>query len=497
MQYKWTVLLVTTIGIVMSGIDSRIVIVGLPEVAHALNATAEEAIWFTQAYVFGATVAVLVIGRTADIVGRVRIYNIGFAIFTVGSLLTGLSQNPEQVIIFRGVQGVGSAFITTVSATLITDATPRNELGFAVGINQIAFRAGAMAGLTLSGVILSFLDWRFLFLVNVPIGIFGTLWSKGKLKEIAPLDRAAPMDWLGFGLVTISLSGLLLALTYAAYGVSSLNVVIFFFIISGISFVLFVYQEIKTDYPLLDLRLLKIPEFTGGSVAALINAISWGALLLILSLYFQIGLGMSPLQAGILILPFEVAFLSTGPLSGRLSDRHGPGAFMLGGLAVQSAGLFLFSTLGVNSSYAYAVIYMAIFGSGVGLFASPNMSAVMGAVPSNRRGIASAIRGTAWNVGYTISLNLAILLLSFTIPYQTVSNLIASEVTTISTANRELFVQSLKTAYFWLGVVNTTAIIPTLFGINAFNKKRAKEDGQELPLRDSPRSEEGLPRPFD
>jgi len=395
------------------------------------------------------------------------------------------------------VQGVGSAFITTVSVTLITDATPRNELGFAVGINQIAFRAGSMAGLTLSGVILSFLDWRFLFLINVPIGIFGTLWSKGKLKEIAPLDRAAPMDWLGFGLITVSLSGLLLALTYAAYGVTSLGLVIVFFVTSGVSFALFVYQEIKTQYPLLDLRLLKIREFTGGSVAVMINAVAWGALLLIISLYFQIGLGMSPLQAGILILPFEVAFLATGPLSGRLSDKHGQGAFMLSGLAIQSAALFLFSTLGVNTSYAYAVIYMVIFGSGVGLFASPNMSAVMGAVPSNRRGIASAIRMTAWNVGYTVSLNLAILLLSFTIPYQTVSNLIASEVTTISTANRELFVQSLKSAYFWLGVVNTTAIVPTLFGINAFNRKRSNVAGTERTINNSEKSEEGLPRPLD
>lgn len=497
MQYKWTVLLVTTVGIVMSGIDSRIVIVGLPEVAHALNATAEEAIWFTQAYVFGATVAVLVIGRTADIIGRVRIYNIGFGIFTIGSLLTGISQTPEQVILFRVVQGIGSAFISTVSATLITDATPRNELGFAVGINQIAFRAGSMAGLTLSGVILSFLDWRFLFLINVPIGIFGTLWSKGKLKEIASLDRAAPMDWTGFALISVSLSCLLLALTYLAYGASSLNYILAFSVVCIATFALFVYQEIRTEFPLLDLRLLKIPEFTGGSLAALINAIAWGALLLILSLYFQIGLDMSPLQAGILILPFEFSFLSTGPLCGRLSDRHGQGAFMVLGLAVQSAGLFLFSTLGVDSSYVLAVIYMMIFGAGVGIFASPNMSAVMGSVPPNRRGIASAIRTTAWNVGYTVSLNLAIVLLSFTMPYQTVSTLISSEVPTISAANRELFVESLKNAYFWLAVINTTAIVPTLFGINAFRKKRGRKVTDQTAEEDKLVDKNDLPRPMD
>ena len=459
----------------MSGIDSRIVIVGLPEVAHALNASAEQAIWFTQAYVFGATISVLMIGRTADIIGRVRIYNLGFAIFTVGSLLTGLSQTADQVILFRGIQGFGSAFLATVSATLITDATPRNELGFAVGINQIAFRAGSMAGLTISGVILSFLDWRFLFLINVPIGIFGTWWSHGKLKEVAPLDVAAPMDWTGFGLITVSISGLLLALTYAAYGVTSLNLILFFFAICFVSLGLFVYQETRTKHPLLDLRLMRIPEFSGGSIAVMINAIAWGALLLILSLYFQIGIGMSPLQAGILILPFEFAFLATGPLSGRLSDRYGQTPFTITGLIVQSFALFLFSTLGTSSSYLFAVIYMMIFGAGVGLFASPNMSAVMGAVAPNRRGIASAIRTTAWNVGYTISLNLAIVLMSFTLPYPTVSALIASNITTISSANRELFVESLKSTYFWLGVINTTAIVPSLFGSKLFSARPVTE----------------------
>ena len=462
----------------MSGIDSRIVIIGLPEVAHALNATAEQAIWFTQAYVFGATIAVLMIGRTADVIGRVRIYNIGFSIFTVGSLLTGLSQTPDQVILFRGVQGFGSAFITTVSATLITDATPRNELGFAVGINQIAFRAGSMAGLTLSGIILSFLDWRFLFLVNVPIGIFGTIWSHGKLKEIAPLDVAAPMDWIGFGLITVSITTLLLALTYAAYGITSIDLVLLFFAICFVTLGLFVYQEIRTKYPLLDLRLLRIPEFTGGSFAVMINAVAWGALLIILSLYFQIGLGMGPLEAGIMILPFELAFLATGPLSGRFSDKLGPLRFTISGLVVQSTALFLFSTLGTNSPYYLSVIYMVMFGSGVGLFASPNMSAVMGAVPANRRGIASAFRTTAWNVGYTISLNLAIVLMSFTLPYQTVSALISSNISTISASSRELFVESLKSTYFWLGVINTTAIIPSLFGYRIFKSKK-----QEAPVK--------------
>ncbi|MFI5420663.1 MAG: MFS transporter [Nitrososphaerales archaeon] len=474
MQYKTTVLLVTTIGIVMSGIDSRIVIVGLPEVANALHADAEQAIWFTQAFVFGSTIAVLMIGRTADIVGRVRIYNVGFAIFTIGSLLTGLSQNANQVILFRGLQGFGSAFLITISATIITDVTPRNELGFAVGLNQIAFRAGSMAGLTISGIILSFLDWRFLFYINVPIGILGTYWSHKKLKEVAILERSAPMDWLGFALIGTSITGLLVALTYAAYGLTSLDLVLVSLIISLASLTLFVYRESRTPYPLLDLKLLKIPQFTGGTVAVLLNAISWGALLLILSLYFQVGLGMDPLHAGISILPFEFAFLASGPISGRLSDKYGKVPFTVSGLAIQSVSLFLFSTNGINTPYFYSVLYMVFFGLGVGLFASPNMSAVMLAAPLNRRGIASALRNTCWNVGYTISLNLAILLMSLTMPYQTVSSLISSNIATISVANRTLFIESLKTTYLWLGVINSIAIIPSLVGYHIFVPRKTK-----------------------
>lgn len=216
-RYKWTVVLVTTVGVIMAGIDSRIVIVGLPQVAAGLHADAEQAIWITQSYVLGSTVALLLIGRVSDVVGRVKMYTSGFLIFTVGSLLTSLAIDPTQAILFRFVQGLGSAILFTNSAAMIVDATPDNELGYFLGINQVAFRMGAMAGLTLSGIILTILvDWRALFYINVPIGIFGTLWGHAKLKEIAKLERRAPIDWPGFIAFTVFISSLLLALTLAA-----------------------------------------------------------------------------------------------------------------------------------------------------------------------------------------------------------------------------------------------------------------------------------------
>ncbi|HUK85536.1 MAG TPA: MFS transporter, partial [Candidatus Acidoferrum sp.] len=202
MQYKWVALTVTTIGILMVGLDTRIVIIGLPQVSQQLKANIEQAIWITQAYVLTNTLTLSVIGRLGDIFGRVKIYTYGFALFTVGSALTSLGQNPTEVIIFRGVQGIGAALVFTNSIAIATDSAPRNQLGLFLGINQIAFRAGALLGLTLSGLILSFFDWRALFYINIPIGIFGTFWARRQLQETALLDKDRHIDWVGFTLFT-------------------------------------------------------------------------------------------------------------------------------------------------------------------------------------------------------------------------------------------------------------------------------------------------------
>src|SRR5207245_1976269 len=363
-----------TVGVLMAGIDSRIVIVGLPQVASSLRADAEEPSGITQAYVLGSTVALLLVSRISDIVGRVKLYTSGFAVFTVGSLLTSLALDSAQVIAFRAIQGLGSAILFTNSAAMIVDATPSQELGLSLGINQVAFRMGSMAGLTLSGIILSFLDWRALFYVNVPIGIFGTAWARFRLREIGKLERGAPIDWGGFAAFTVFIMSLLLALTLAAYGVAA-----------------------------------------------------------------------------------------AGPLSGRLSDKYGHLPFTTSGLAVISLSLFLFSTTDESTPYSHLVGFMLLFGAGLGFFASPNISSIMGSVPPERRGIASGFRATFFNVGYTISLNLAILITTFTVPYALVTRIIASGNTAgISDAERMLFAQGIKSTYLWLAGINTLAILPSL-----------------------------------
>ncbi len=447
----------------MSGIDSRIVVIGLPQVASALKADTEQAIWFTQAYVLGSTVTLLLIGRVSDILGRVKVYITGFGIFTAGSFLTSVSQTPSQLIVFRFIQGVGSAVLFANSAAIITDATPAEKLGLALGINQVAFRGGAMLGLTLSGLILTALDWRALFYINVPIGIFGTLWAKKRLREISKPDRREPLDIRGFLIFTSSMTLILLFLTLAAYGGSELYLS-FPLLISGLVLAtVFYYVEKRTDYPLLDLSLLSIREFTGGIVAQLLNAVAWGAMMLLLSLYLQLVKGMSPLQAGFSLLPFDAAFLSVGPVSGRLSDKYGYLPFTVAGLSLMSISLFLLSNISNSTPYSIFILYVIIFGLGMGLFSSPNMSSIMGSVPARRRGVASALRATFFNVGFTMSFNIVILVMTATIPYAALTKLISlQEAGSSELPDSLLFTHALKSAFLCLCLINTAAVIPAV-----------------------------------
>ena len=463
MQYKWTVLTVTTIGVLMSGIDSRIVIIGLPTVAAALGADAEQAIWFTQAYIIGSTIALLFVGRVSDIFGKVKVYSLGFTIFTLGSLLTALSRSPDAFIAARIAQGLGSAALFANSAAIITDAFPPTELGTALGINQIAFRAGALAGLTLSGFVLAVLDWPYLFYINLPIGIFGTLWAVKRLRETGRPERIAPMDWRGFVTFTCFISSLLLTLTYAAYGTADLWFVAALVAVSVASFGSFVYLERRTEYPLLDLGLLAIREFTGGIVTQLLNAIAWGAFLLVASLYLQLVQGYSPLEAGIAILPFDLAFVVAGPLSGRWSDKYGTRPFATLGLAVISLTLVLFSSAGVSTPYHTIALYLLVGGVGMGLFASPNMSSIMGSVPVQRRAVASALRATFFNVGFTLSLNMAILVMTFSLPFPLITQIISSlNPGAIGLPDRVAFDQAISHVCLVMAAINFAAIAPSL-----------------------------------
>jgi MFS family permease len=234
-------------------------------------------------------------------------------------------------------------------------------------------------------------------------------------------------------------------------------------IVSALALLTFILYERRQADPLLDMSLLKIREFTGGIIAQLLNAIAWGAFLLLLSLYFQLVLDMSPLASGIAIIPFDISFLLVGPMSGKLSDKYGHLPFTTSGLAIASLGLYLFSTLTITTSTSTVIVYMILVGVGMGLFVSPNISSVMSSVPEKRRGIASAFRATFFQVGYVISLNAAVLIMTLVIPYRTITQVISVvNPITITSSEKTLFMKGLSTAYSWLATFNVIAIAPSV-----------------------------------
>lgn len=450
----------------MVGIDTRIVIIGLPQVSQQLKANIEQAIWITQAYVLTNTLTLSIIGRLGDIFGRVRIYTYGFALFTVGSALTSLGFTPTEVIVFRGIQGVGAALVFTNSVAIATDAAPRNQLGLFLGINQIAFRAGALLGLTLSGLILSFLDWRALFYINIPIGIFGTIWAHRRLKDTVPRDKNRSIDWVGFALFTGFLFCLMVGLTYGAYGTTGLPAAYSLFIASAVIIVAFILYERRAKLQLIYLKVFRIREVTGGLFAVLLNIITWTGVLLLLSLQFQLVENLSPLQAGLRIIPFELAFLAVGPTSGRLSDKYGrPIQYTITGLVLTSISLYLFSTTTATTSYALLSVYMITLGVGTGLFVAPNLRSIMSSVPQERHGVGSALFILFFNIGLTVSLNLTVLVMSFTAPYNLITQILTAVNTqSISASAKALFLSSLKNTYLAFTLINTLAIIPAALG---------------------------------
>lgn len=459
MKYQWVVLSVTTVGIFMAGLDTRIVLIGLPTIGESLRADLETLLWITQGYQIAITIGLLFLGRLTDMFGRVKIYNLGFAIFTVGSGLCVFSQTGQQLIIFRVIQGLGGAMLIANSVALITDATPAQELGFALGVNQIAFTLGAVLGLTVGGVLIDTTGWRAIFTLNIPVGIFGTVWAHSRLREISQMEKHSSFDYPGLFLFTTSLTSLMIVISLVTMSLIDEIGAAVLTLISLVTFALFLYVEPRRTEPLLDLRLFRIRLFSAGNVSQLLYSLGFGSISLIVIIYLQLIRGFDALTAGLLFLPLDVAFVSIGPISGRLSDRYGTRGLATLGMGVGTAGyvaLALFLT--ATTPLLQIEIILALIGLGLGLFSSPNISSVMGSVPPQRRGVASAVRATVFNAGNVVSIGLVAYIITTVIPYQVVSGIIIGGYTVLSPSESMGFVTGVSRAFI------VTAII-TLIGM--------------------------------
>jgi EmrB/QacA subfamily drug resistance transporter len=432
----------------MAGLDTRIVLIGLPTIAESLQADLETLLWVTQGYQIAITIGLLFLGRFTDIFGRVKVYNLGFVIFTVGSGLCVISQSGEQLIIFRVIQGVGAAMLITNSAALITDATPAAELGFALGVNQIAFTLGAVLGLTAGGVLIDTVGWRSIFTLNIPIGIFGTLWARLRLKEIAQTEKHAGFDYSGLFLFTTSLTLLLIVISLQTMAAIDNFGAAILYVISIVTFALFLYVEPRKAEPILDMGLFKIRLFSAGNISQFLYSLGFGSLSLIIILYFQLIRGYNALTAGLLFLPLDVAFVSIGPISGKLSDAYGTRGLATLGMAVGTVGYVALAFLMSDTTPLIQIeIILVLVGLGLGLFSSPNISAVMGSVPAQRRGVASGIRATVFNTGSVVSIGLVAYIITTAIPYQVVSGIITGGYTTLTPIEASGFVSGIARAF--------------------------------------------------
>jgi EmrB/QacA subfamily drug resistance transporter len=470
LDYKWVALSVTSVGTFMANLDSTIVVIGLPTILKDLHTSIVHGIWIITGYTLMMTIFLVLLGRLADLYGRVRLYNLGFAIFTVGSLFCALSRNGEQLIIFRFLQGAGASLLYANSGAIITDAFPRNELGMGLGINIMSVNLGAITGYTLGGIIITYFGWRSIFLLNLPIGIIGTILGYLNLKEISIKPVGQKFDYAGSILYCIGLSTILLALTMGD-PLSIRNIAI---LVCGLAvFVAVIFVELKQKYPTLDLTLFKIRQFALGNIAGFLNGIGFSCGPFLRSLYLQLILGYSAAKTGLLLIPMEIIVFIISPISGKLSDKYGSQVLSSVGLALNAAALFWFSTLNQKSSYAEVLVSLILFGFGMATFFSPNSSAVMGSVTSEKRGIANGIRMTVNQTSNVLSVPFSLLLMTLVMPYTKLSQIVNSS-QLLNSNEGPLFMKAINYACFILGIITLAAVIPSLGMSSGKNQKTSR-----------------------
>jgi MFS family permease len=427
--YKWLALSNTTVAVLLATIDSSIMLVAMPAIFRgiALNPLAPGntfyLLWMILGFLIVSSVLVVSLGRLGDIFGRVRMYNLGFVVFTAASLVLTLDPFTAQagalwLIVFRIVQGIGAAFLVANSAAILTDAFPPNQRGLALGINNIAGISGSFIGLILGGV-LAAIHWRLVFLVSVPFGLFGTVWSYLKLKEVGE-RHLARIDWAGN--ITFA-AGLILLMIGITSGIQPANgsdmgwtsaPVLLLLAAGAASLAAFAVIEAEAPSPMFRLPLFRIKPFTFGTLSTFLSAIGRGGLMFMLIIWLQ-GIWLplhgysfeeTPLWAGIFMLPLTFGFLIAGPLSGYLSDRLGARYFATGGMIGAAASFVLLMLLPVDFSYPPFAAILFLNGLSMGAFAAPNRAAIMNSLPARDRGAGGGMNSTFQNSAQVLSIGL-------------------------------------------------------------------------------------------
>ncbi|MEM3676127.1 MAG: MFS transporter [Thermoplasmataceae archaeon] len=438
-QYKWIALSNTTIGVLMASINGTITLISLPAIFRGIELSPLQPgsfvylIWILMGFNIVTATLLVTFGRLSDIFGRVRLFNLGFAVFTLGSILLFITPGKGdtgalELVVFRIIQGVGAAFLFSNSAAILTDAFPLEERGKALGINQVAFLGGSFVGLILGGILSGInvslgpvhLDWNSVFLVSVPVGLLGTVWSYLKLEETSQMNKNQRIDYAGNIIFAGGLTVALVAVTYGLlpYGSSVMgwgNPWVIAGIAAGVGLLaIFPFVELKVKQPMFRMDLFKIRAFAAGNFASLLSSIGRGGVMFMLIILLQgiylplhgYSFESTPFWAGIYMLPMTAGFMVMGPLSGALSDRYGARGLATGGMVIVGAAFIGLMLLPYNFNYIEFAIIIFTMGIGNGMFAAPNTAAIMNSVPAETRGAASGMRSTLQNSGMTASMGI-------------------------------------------------------------------------------------------
>ncbi len=423
--YEWVALSVTTLGALLAALQGSALLIALPDILVSLRASFLTIMWVLLGYLLITTALVPVIGRLADMFGRKNLYNAGFLVFTLGSLAAGLSQvqfHGADLLIARMVQGVGGALLLTNSTAIVTDAFKSGRVGLGLGVNQIAAAAGFVLGPVVGGL-LTALSWRWVFLINVPLGIFGSIWGIKRLREPVALPGRQKFDWIGSLTFTLGLGAVLMALSMIAFPSWGWTIIYVLFVVGPILLIAFVITELRTAQPMLNVRLFGGRLFTFANLANLLNGVARGAVLFLLIFFLQGPYGKDPLTAGLMMAPFGLAFMLIGPISGHLSDHHGPRILGTIGLLVSAAGLAGLATVSDRTPFWELAVWMALMGGGSGFFNSPNTSAIMTSVRPDQRGMAAGVRMMLAYTGQMLSIAIAFPLVLAKIPPKVMMNI--------------------------------------------------------------------------
>ena len=406
---KWLVMLVVGVGGFMAALNSASLIIILPTLQSDLHTDLINILWVLLSYTLASAVLLLSVGRLADLIGNKRIYLLGYLIFGLGSLLCALANNVWVLIAARFVQGVGGALLMANTSAIITHTFPRRELGRALGVASLAFSVGTTLGPIVGGILTDKINWHWAFWFNVPIAAVGLLLAARYLyNEVGARSQTARerFDWAGAILLAVSLSALLYFVSLGPlYGWGSARI-LGALVLSIVAAALFIYSQLRVAQPLLQLRLFNNRLFTMANLSASLASMGMIAVLFLMPFYLEDVLHYSLFLSAVLLTPYPVTMLIIAPISGWLSDRFGSRTLGTIGMALAALSLLWMSTLTIHSSYGEVAVRLVVLGLGMGLFQSPNNSAVMSAAPANARGVASAVLGTMRNLGTMLGIGI-------------------------------------------------------------------------------------------